>query len=67
MEKYEDPHYLRCFGGPGVVHGVVLQVLRHVLTPVQALLDLSVGDVSGHHQGARQVQPRSDWVLGKCG
>ncbi|MGX1314227.1 hypothetical protein RKD24_004346 [Streptomyces calvus] len=51
--------------GPGVVHRVVLQVLRHLLAGVQPLLDLGVRDVAGHDQRTGQRQPGLHRVLGE--
>ena len=41
-----------CFGGTGVVDGMVFEVLGHLFTAVEAFLDLGVGDVAGHDDGA---------------
>jgi Kef-type K+ transport system membrane component KefB len=54
-------------GRPGVVHAVVPQVLRHRLAGVEALLDLGVGDVAGHHHRSGQRQPGLDRVAGQLG
>src|SRR5262249_15490451 len=42
---------------PGVVDGVLTQVLRHRLTGVEPLGDLRVGDVAGDHERSGQRQP----------
>ena len=57
---------LRGLGRAGVVDGVVLQVLRHLLARVQPLLDLGVRDVAGHHQRAGQREPGLHGVRGRA-
>ena len=47
-------------GGPGVVDGVVAQVVGHRLARLQPLGDLRVGDVAGHDQRAGQRHARLD-------
>ena len=52
---------------PGVVHRVVLQVLRHRLARVQALLDLGVRDVASDDHRAVQRKPGLHRVLAELG
>ena len=42
---------------------MVFQVLRDVLAAVQAFLDLGVGDVARHDDGAVQGEARGDGIL----
>jgi hypothetical protein len=44
-------------GRAGVVDGVILEVLRHRLTSVEQVLDLGMGDVSGHDKWTGQRKP----------
>ena len=46
---------------------MVLEVLRHLLAGVEALLDLRVGDVAGDDERAGERQPGLDRVLGQLG
>ena len=41
-------------GGAGVVDGVILHILRQVLTGVQQLLELGVGDIATHDDGTAE-------------
>jgi hypothetical protein len=65
--KDPDGHAGRGLGRARVVDGVVLEVLRHTLAGVEALLDLRVGDVAGHDQGAGERQAGLDRVAGELG
>ena len=53
----------RGLGRTRVVHGMVLHVLGHAFTLFQAFLQLGVGDVARHDDGAVQAQARGDGVL----
>ena len=54
-------------GRAGVVDGVVLEVLRHLLAGVEPLLDLGVRDVAGDDERPGERQPGLDRVLGELG
>ena len=54
-------------GGAGVVNDVVLEVLRHRAAILEALLDLSVGDIAGDDDGAGEGEAGLDGVLGELG
>ena len=60
-------HARRCLGRSGVVDRVVAEVGRHLLTRVEPLLDLRVGDVARHDQWTAQREPRLHRVPGELG
>src|SRR5580765_983804 len=60
-------HAGRGLGRAGVVDRVVLQVCRHLLTRVEPLLDLRVGDVASDDQRTGERQSGLDGMLGELG
>ena len=55
------------FGGTGVVDGVILEILGHLFAAVEAFLDLGVGDVAGHDDGAVEREAGRHGVLVELG
>ncbi len=51
----------------GVEDGMILEVLRHVLTGIETRLQLGVCYVAGHDDGALEVDTRAHGVLGELG
>ena len=49
--------------GARVIDGMVLEVLGQVLSPVEPLVELRVGDVAGHDDGSAEAQARAHGIL----
>ena len=58
---------LGSLGGPGVVHRVILHVLRHRFAGVEALLDLGVSDIASHNHRAAEHDACGDGVRRQLG
>ena len=54
-------------GGAGVVDGVVFDVLRQFLAGIDEFLELGVGDIAAHNDGAGEGKTGLDRVFGQLG
>ena len=54
---------LGSLGGSGIEHGVLLEVFGHALAGIQTGLQLGMGNVTGHDDGALQVDTGRDGIL----
>ena len=56
-----------CFGGAGVIDGVIFEVIRQRLAGIEHLLQLGMRDVAGDDDGAVDEQARGGGILAQLG
>jgi hypothetical protein len=56
-----------CFGGAGVIDGVILEVVRQRLAGIEHLLQLRMRDVAGDDDGAVDEEARGGGILAQLG
>lgn len=56
-----------CFGGAGVINGVILEVVRQRLAGIEHLLQLRMRDVAGDDDGAIDEEARGGGILAEFG
>lgn len=60
-------HSLGSLGRTGIVHDMILHVLRHGLATIETLLNLGMGNITTDNDGSRQREAGLHGVLGDDG